>query len=973
MQNNLKVKILVGYHKPAALFKDDIFEPIHLGRKLESQTTKDGNITKEEYQWMCENMIGDDTGDNISHLNRYLCELTGIYWAWKNYDQLGNPDYVGFSHYRRHLIFDDTFQLAPRKWANFSPTYENISLEYKHLINIKKLKNKEKYDIFAPEIFDVTVRDDVSVSSIVENFQTYCNDMHGLNLLTELLENDDKLVEYKKYSNIKSESSYFLANVFVMKKEIFFQYCDFLFYIIFKLWHIQSNELKLNSDLQQKRQLAYISEFITSIYIKKQFDLNRKIKCFPISFIENTSDSIVLNELNVLKIKEKAKHCNFISFDIFDTLLVRPYTSPYDVFFHLEKHFSIDGFAKTRIEAENRACILLDKKIVSYDEIYACMPKKYHFIKNKEEEIEFQTLYANPEMKNLLDYFISIGKKIILTSDMYYPLSFFKKLLEKNKIQGYLKIYISGEVKCSKHHGDIYNFIIKDLNISPSDILHIGDNYNADYRNALVNGWNAYYYESPLRQFFKTFPRLNLFFNKYNNLTCHIIIGILLKKWLYDEKKIKDYWDYFGYFYGGPVCYGLSKFVFDEAVDMDLKEFIFVARDGFTIKMIFDLLKNQFKVNIKTDYVCASRTLNLQINLEYDKELSWVDKSDSIIKLYKQQIKDFQNIDEEALDEKTKQKLVEKNLFLLQKYAFSFREKYYKYINKFNFSEKNIGLFDISAGAFNSMKLIKSILPDRNIFGYYWMVAGDRYRDKFIYKTFNEQNYFLDNYEFSEFIITAPELPIKMIDRFGNFERIENAYENERVEKYSKIYLSEVNFSKDLIDIFQDYHVVFDNKTILDFVNIFLKTIEQDDKYYFNNIYHGMNESHTKYKKLFDCMVLPKVENTLIGAVDIVKGHLSYRIGYLFVNAKTVRSKISLPFALFFTIIKYKIRKKIINMLYDLNIMQKPLPLEKYSDFNEAMKVKKYLSYQLGNEFLNNPLFFIFKVKNIYKKWKKNH
>ncbi|HBK6302481.1 TPA: DUF4422 domain-containing protein, partial [Campylobacter jejuni] len=106
---NPSIKILVGYHKPAELLKDDILTPIHLGRALATEASKDGNISKDDYKWMCENMIGDDTGDNISYLNRCLNELTGIYWAWKNYDKLGNPDYIGFMHYRRHFIFDNNF------------------------------------------------------------------------------------------------------------------------------------------------------------------------------------------------------------------------------------------------------------------------------------------------------------------------------------------------------------------------------------------------------------------------------------------------------------------------------------------------------------------------------------------------------------------------------------------------------------------------------------------------------------------------------------------------------------------------------------------------------------------------------------------------------------------------------------------------------------------------------------------------
>ena len=104
----ISIKILVGYHKPAVLLKNDILTPIHLGRSLATKTSKDGSMNQEDYQWMCDNMIGDDTGDNISHLNRELCEFTGLYWAWKNYDKLGNPDYIGFMHYRRFLNFNNT-------------------------------------------------------------------------------------------------------------------------------------------------------------------------------------------------------------------------------------------------------------------------------------------------------------------------------------------------------------------------------------------------------------------------------------------------------------------------------------------------------------------------------------------------------------------------------------------------------------------------------------------------------------------------------------------------------------------------------------------------------------------------------------------------------------------------------------------------------------------------------------------------
>lgn len=109
------VKILVGYHRPAVLLKDEVLIPIHLGRALATEASKDGSMSKEDYQWMLDNMIGDDTGENISEENRKYCELTALYWAWKNYDKLGNPDYIGFMQYRRHFIFDDGFDGTGRE------------------------------------------------------------------------------------------------------------------------------------------------------------------------------------------------------------------------------------------------------------------------------------------------------------------------------------------------------------------------------------------------------------------------------------------------------------------------------------------------------------------------------------------------------------------------------------------------------------------------------------------------------------------------------------------------------------------------------------------------------------------------------------------------------------------------------------------------------------------------------------------
>lgn len=77
------IKIVIATHKKYEMPKDEMYIPLHVGEE-----------GKEDLGY-----IGDNTGDNISLKNPYFCELTGLYWAWKNL----NAEYIGLSHYRRHF------------------------------------------------------------------------------------------------------------------------------------------------------------------------------------------------------------------------------------------------------------------------------------------------------------------------------------------------------------------------------------------------------------------------------------------------------------------------------------------------------------------------------------------------------------------------------------------------------------------------------------------------------------------------------------------------------------------------------------------------------------------------------------------------------------------------------------------------------------------------------------------------------
>lgn len=81
----MDIKILVASHKKAEMPEDSMYLPVHVGRVL---------YPDREFGYQ-----SDAEGDNISIKNPYYCELTALYWAWKNL----KADYVGLAHYRRHF------------------------------------------------------------------------------------------------------------------------------------------------------------------------------------------------------------------------------------------------------------------------------------------------------------------------------------------------------------------------------------------------------------------------------------------------------------------------------------------------------------------------------------------------------------------------------------------------------------------------------------------------------------------------------------------------------------------------------------------------------------------------------------------------------------------------------------------------------------------------------------------------------
>ncbi len=201
-----------------------------------------------------------------------------------------------------------------------------------------------------------------------------------------------------------------------------------------------------------------------------------------------------------------------ISVDVFDTLLFRTAAKAVDVFElvweEAEKRgaaasaLSKKEFMKLRVEMERRARAGAPNREVSLRDIYKEFPpfiaEDMQALKALEIECEQKCCYANPVVVRWLEEAKRHGCCLVLLSDMYLGSGEIKKILEYNRIDVLLfdEVVVSNEHGCSKQDGALFDVLLRKYpQYEAGEMLHIGDNKNADYRQPLRKGMHAFHYD----------------------------------------------------------------------------------------------------------------------------------------------------------------------------------------------------------------------------------------------------------------------------------------------------------------------------------------------------------------------------------------------------------------------------------------------------------------------------------------------
>lgn len=211
----MKITLFTITHKKFTPPPDSLYVPLHVGKENACDL----------------GFIGDNTGEHISGRNPFYCELTGMYWIWKNVQDV---DYVGICHYRRYLIHENGTLFTQNQLEELLAKYDMLTTKLLTLPG-------SYYDGFSANhhLKDLETTGEVIKKRHPKFYATFERLLHGPN-------------------------TYF-GNIFITSKKEYDRYCEWLFDILFE---VEKRTDFTGYNGYQKRLFGFLSEFLQTVWIQ---------------------------------------------------------------------------------------------------------------------------------------------------------------------------------------------------------------------------------------------------------------------------------------------------------------------------------------------------------------------------------------------------------------------------------------------------------------------------------------------------------------------------------------------------------------------------------------------------------------------------------------------------------------------------------------------------------------------------------
>ncbi len=513
------------------------------------------------------------------------------------------------------------------------------------------------------------------------------------------------------------------------------------------------------------------------------------------------------------KLMYKINHSDVISFDVFDTLVMRKFLYPRDVFRILAK--DSDGFFEERVKSEEEFYAKGHNPNI-YD-IYDKLPK---FDLNKEIDLEKDILIKREEVCQMIDYAKSQGKDVFAVSDMYLPKEIIYQIFGNLGICiDKANILVSCDYNASKSNG---LFLELRKKVGNKKILHIGDNYHADIISAKKYGIeDTFEIKSALKMLedSKAADILRYDNSIENRMIIAELISVQLNNpFLFSETNGKFKIDSpytLSYSFIAPLIYSFFVWMIKKAKEERLDGILLAGRDGYIIEKIYSQLKDKHPQMPICKYFYTSRQAAILSGIETKEDIKFATSLAFAGTAKEMLIKRF------MLDEKDilPQEYDNEEYILLHKEAIfnqcmNFRIQYKNYIETLGFSdEAKLGFFDfVSSGT--SQKMLNSLFK-KALTGLYFaiVVANTDYKPNINMTSifgrvnvFNHNYKIASNYLYLENIMTSPEPTFIGIDSNGQKIFIQEKRAEAQLKELESIhqgildYLSKTKIELDIFD-----------------------------------------------------------------------------------------------------------------------------------------------------------------------------
>lgn len=470
-----------------------------------------------------------------------------------------------------------------------------------------------------------------------------------------------------------------------------------------------------------------------------------------------------------------------VSFDIFDTLLVRKCGSIEKLFSYVAVKNGLSyKFVEERIRAEKE---LSQNMVPNIEDIYQRLADNLSISKEEScqillEEIEAEKkfLVTRREMAKALRYAVTKGKEVVLISDMYLSCKVLERILQEKGIDGYTNLFVSSEYGTDKA-GNLFPIAVNKT--AGENMLHIGDDEYRDYECAMRHGIDV-------------FP---------------VWSGTETTGWnLASPETI-------GYSLLGPALFSFALWLDFKLREDGINRIYFSARDGYLIKQIFDMVEQDFKAHdikepIASEYLLISRSLVTAASLwrkddiRRVMEMSFDGEADEMLKrrfyLDKEEILPFEkNIDPETYILQHTKAILKKSKML--------RDNYWKYLEGTGIKQSGrAAIFDFVAAGTCQMGLERII--GNPLYGYYYEIAdnGASYKNVLHKKGFIQDiggnRYSCDNYFYIETLIKETVPTLREIDDIGTAVYGKECMNASQKEIIKTVQMEVIKYAKDRLE-----------------------------------------------------------------------------------------------------------------------------------------------------------------------------